>query len=419
VIADTRRAADAGNGPIPAPDTHPGLPAAAMDHRAARSREVELLLLCARMAADASAQARIKALVRAGLDWDSFMAAAHQQRVLPLVCRSLERLAARDVPAPAMSRLRAAFHAIGRRNLALAGELVQVLDLFRAHGVPGIPYKGPVLASQVYGNLSFRQFGDLDVIVPLGQVASATELLATRGYRADSEISTDKDITLHRADAGITVELHWGITTDKHPLQIPAELLWRNLVTCSLAGHTVQTHTYEDLLLIHCVHGANHAWDRLAWICDVAEIVRSQPGLDWSRAIGNATALGGRRILLLGLALARDLVDAELPPDVLRALEQDRVIGSLSDQVREWLFSGRSIRLGEREQFFIRLSEHSADKLRVAINQARSYLAPNSRDAQSFPVPPFLSWTLYPFRLVRLGREYGLTPFTRFLRGMF
>jgi hypothetical protein len=55
----------------------------------------------------------------------------------------------------------------------------------------------------------------------------------------------------------------------------------------------------------------------------------------------------------------------------------------------------------------------------VAFKHVKAFTAPTSRDTDLFPVPKFLTWTLYPLRIVRLIREYGVTPFTRFFGGMF
>jgi len=392
-----------------------------------RSLEFELMCLCARITVDSVAEARIRALVRQEVDWNFLIVTAHQHRVLPLLYRSLERVAPDEVPELAIRRLRSAFHANATRNLFLTGELLQVIDIFRAHDIPCIPYKGPVLASLVYGDISLRQFADLDVIVPVKAVARARALLVARGYRPEKRMSekelldpirTEKDITLFR-DNGIELEMHWGVTTDAHPIQISPQLLWKELGTHSIAGKSVQTLPYEVLLLIQCIHGATHGWERLGWLCDVAGIVRSQRGLNWDRAIEHATVLRGRRILFHGLALARDLLGAEPPANVLQAIQEDPVLIPLSEQVKGWLLSESPVPPGEREQFFMRLREHPADKLRVAFKQAKSYLALTSRDTESFRVPAFLTWMLYVLRPIRLACEYGLTPFTRFFKGIF
>jgi hypothetical protein len=329
-----------------------------------------------------------------------------------------------------MRRLRVAFHQNAKRNLFLTAELFQVMDFFRAHEIPCIPYKGPVVAALVYGDISLRQFADLDIIVPVKDVVRARTLLISRGYRPEREMSeehllglinSEKDITLLHDDRGINLEIHWGITTAKDPIRIRPSSLWENLEPGSIAGHSVQTLKPEDLLLILCVHGAKHFWERLGWLCDVAELVRRPGALDWNRALETAGRVGGRRILFLGLALARELLGAEPPPKVLQAMRADPVLRPLCDQVKGWLFSEHPVPLdlGERERHFMRLREHSADRCRVAIKQAQLYLTLTARDTEALSLPGFLRWSLYIRRPFRLAGEYGLTPFKRFFKGIF
>ena len=132
------------------------------------SLDLELLLLCARLTVDPQAEARIRALLQQAVDWNFLITTAQQHRMLPLVYRTLARIAPNAVPELPMRRLRSAIHQNARRNLFLTAELLQVIDIFRAHEIPCIPYKGPVVASLVYGDISLRQFADLDIIVPAG-----------------------------------------------------------------------------------------------------------------------------------------------------------------------------------------------------------------------------------------------------------
>jgi len=316
-----------------------------------------------------------------------------------------------------MQRLRTAAHTTARRNLRLTSELLQILDALHGLDIRCIPYKGPVLAAMVYGDISLRQFADLDVIVPERDATRALALLSERGYHYAKE--TEKDVTLRSDEAGIDLELHWAITTTREPVQIPAELVWRDLRTFSVAGRSVLANSYETLLLLQCFHGAKHLWERLGWLCDIAEIVRAQPALEWSRVIEPATALGARKTLFLGLSLARELLGAEPPSDVVRLMQREPGLGALSDQVTGWLRSEHPIPRGELEHFFVRLQEHSADRVRVGLKQVKAFMAPTTRDTELYPVPTFLTWMLYPLRIVRLVREYGVAPFTRFFGGMF
>jgi len=45
------------------------------------------------------------------------------------------------------------------------GELLKLLNLFAAHGIGVIPYKGPTFGSCRLGNLALREFTDLDILV--------------------------------------------------------------------------------------------------------------------------------------------------------------------------------------------------------------------------------------------------------------
>jgi hypothetical protein len=392
--------------------------------------EFQLLLLCARLKLDSCAEAQLAALLRAEVDWDFLVSSAHQHRVLPLVYRTLSRTDSGCVPEHVMRRFRVAFLANAKRNLFLTGELLRAHGMLAAHGIPSIPYKGAAVAASVYGDLSFRQFADLDIIVPVKDAVRARSLFLAQGYRAERALTDEqlsrftekeKDITLLHDDLGINLEIHWGITAHTDPIRICPDSLWTNLETCAIGGRSVLAFRREDLLLLLCVHGAKHRWERLAWLCDVAEIVRTPRDLDWSGVIDKARRLGSGRILFLGLALASELLGAELPPIVLRAIAADPVLNALAEQVKGWLLSGETVplNLGERERYFMRLREHSADRLRLAIKQAKSYLALTARDNEALPLPGFLEWSRYLVRPVRLAGQYGITPFIRFFKGIF
>ena len=155
-----------------------------------------MLLLCARTEIDPRAEAQIRSMLLE-VDWDCLIAIAHQHRVLPLVYRSLTRMNA-AVPERAINRLRATFQANVRRNLFLCSELLRIIELFRENGIASIPYKGPIVASLVYGDISLRQFADLDVIVPIPDVTKARALLVARGYRPERAMHRRATDAVHR-----------------------------------------------------------------------------------------------------------------------------------------------------------------------------------------------------------------------------
>ena len=91
-------------------------------------------------------------------------------------------------------------------------------------------------------------------------------------------------------------------------------------------------------MLILCMHGAKHLWKNLGWICDVAELLRGQPALNWDQVRHEARRLRSERLLQLGLQLAERLLQAPLPSDVLREARRDAIGRVLADQVFRHLF---------------------------------------------------------------------------------
>jgi hypothetical protein len=53
------------------------------------------------------------------------------------------------------------------------------------------------------------------------------------------------------------------------------------------------------------------------------------------------------------------------------------------------------------------------------MSQVRRYLALTPRDTEGSRLPRPFARLLYLHRPIRLAREYGLTPFARFFRGLF
>ena len=388
-------------------------------HHSPYRPELELLLLCGRGVSDAAADATRTFLSQQRVDWPVVLDAARQHRIVPLVYRCLSTMDAGLVPPDVLASLQSQVRVNSWSSLKLTAELMRVIDVLAADEIPVIPYKGPALAAYLYGDVSMRQFGDLDVILHFKDISRARELLGALGYRPAMDI-TGKDIALFHDRLGILLEVHWSITSERHPVQVQPQRLWKNLQRMPFAGKTVFSPTPEDLLWILCVHGGQHRWERLSWLCDVSELVRTRP-LDWDRVMHNAKELRAGRTVTLALALTRDLLGVSLPPDVERAMRADPVLAPLTQHVKACFASPRpeNENLGELERYYIMLGDGFGDRIRIAVRQAVPYLAPSTRDQEILRLPWYLSWVLYVARPVRLVWSYGLTPIKRLLKGLF
>lgn len=369
---------------------------------------------------------RIRELSGNRIDWSRLLRLAAPHGMLPLLYWHLSTICPESVPAATLAALRERFHANGRRGLLHAAELMELLTLFDANGIPAIPYKGPILAVTVYGNLALRQFGDLDILIPKTRVRDARALLCQRGYQPREApmpdwqeagfLESEHEFVQVDPRTNITVELHWEIARRYMSVPIDLDRLWRRAVPVSFAGRRIEGLCPEDLLLILSVHGTSHCWQRLDWICDIAELVRRHPEIDWDTVMQEADALGCRRMVLLGLLLARDLLNAEIPADLLAPSAIDLTIRSLEAGVRRRLFDRASSppKLVAAMFFQLRARERLRDRIRLIVRLTTNV---TPRDVATANFPPTLRSLYYPVRAARLVLKYGFASTPTHERG--
>jgi hypothetical protein len=373
----------------------------------------ELLLCCARTHIDAATAGRIRELLAAPIDWPVLIRMADHHGVMPLLCRSLSSVCPEAVPRAVLGPLQDRFRGNAQRNLFLTRQLIELLERLEAEGVSALPFKGPMLAVGVYGDLSLRQINDLDILVRERDVARAREALAAAGYRQETLPSGIRVAAYLRTrhhdlfwpdQGGVAVELHWRFAPAHLSFPLDLERLWERLERAPLAHTSVRSLAPEDLLLILCVHGFSHGWTQLNWICDVAELVRTHPRLDWRRAMTQARALGSERKLLLGLRLAADLLEASLPDEIRERLQADTAVRSLVATVRERLFAGADESSQVMDSFFLRLRamERLPDRVRYALYFTYRRMVPDEADEAPRPLSAprgVPSGGVRPFRL--------------------
>ena len=380
--------------------------------------EVALLLCCARTIKSAELDARIKDLLSKGMHWEYLMRMAQRHGVVQLLAWHLNAAHHENIPEKVTHSLREHFRANTLQNLVKTRELLELLDAFEAHGISAVPYKGPVLAAAAYGNVALRQFGDLDILVHRRDVYEAEEVLVSLGYRPQHSLGrTQKEAFLRSriehvftsADGDSIVELHWGIAERELSFPLDVERLWERLEVVPLGGREVPIFSAEDSLLILCAHGSKHLWERLGWVCDVAELVHSHPELVWEQSFVQARALGGERMLLLGLFLARELLRLDLPAWVSAKADADLTVRALATKITERLFCeghGTSSLLEDSyfQPMYLEMRERVSDKVRYCVRKATTQTV---EDWNLLSLPKLLSFLYLPLRLVRLASKYG------------
>jgi hypothetical protein len=299
-------------------------------------------------------------------------------------------------------------------TLRLTAELFRVLERFSSEGIGALVVKGPVLAMRAYGDPAMRSYGDLDLLVRQRDIRRATELLSAADYAPAvplSAIDAGKipgQYLFSMPDSHLIVELHNDRTLRYFPRPLPLEDFFARQVRVCLDSHEAPALSVEDELVLICVHGAKHFWERLMWIADVAALVSRQSAIDWQRVADLAKAVGAERMLHTGLRLASGLLQAPLPDKVRAMMLTDMVAARLAEQACEWLPAAGSAPPGLFERALFRM------RMRGGLLSAPAYLlrlsvSPTEEDwnvAAGKNRHGFLDAIRRPFRLVRKYRRF-------------
>jgi hypothetical protein len=361
------------------------------------------------------------------VDWTRVVDVADREHVAPLLFKRLKESDTRAcVPVDAWKRLRRAYFTSGDRNTRLYREVRTVLQRLRNSGVKVIVLKGALLAEAVYGDVALRPMADMDLLVPRTDLAGAEAVLLDMGgahlkqhdqtapaagaQREDGEPGRGmKRHALPVLLRGLAVEIHWTIVSPTGPFRMDAAGLWDRARPATIAGVEVLSLSPEDLLLHLGLHFCyQDGCKGLRYLCDVAETVhRFRDKMDWLQVADLAREWGAARYVGLALYLARSILAAEVPEDVLQRLVPGGLDPRLLKQATECVLAQEGYDNWSLLPFPNRLGGKwtlaRVKALRDAIFLSRDEMAskyPRARDSRHL-------WPYYILRLVDLPRMYG------------
>jgi hypothetical protein len=384
------------------------LPSGQSASKSSSLSEWAVLLECASPLFDSE---RIGELTRSA-DWPRLLVLAEEHGVLGHLAKPLLALNENLVPAEIRRMLLERYRAQLFSTLRMNAELFRLLELFEAKDIPALVVKGPVLAMQAYGDATMRSYGDLDLLIRQRDIRRATESLLAKGYQAAVPLSAiDAGIIpgqylFRKPDPKLFVELHNDFTLRYFPRRLPIEDFFARQIRVRLDAHEAPALAVEDELVLICIHGAKHLWERLIWIADVAALVSRQTSIDWRGATETAKEVGAERMLHTGLRLASDLLHASLPNTVLAAVQADAGAGKLAARVRTWLAAAGNAppTLIERAAFRLRMRGGAFSAPTYLLRLSLSPTEEDWKQGASETRHGFLAALGRPFRL---ARKYG------------
>ena len=285
------------------------------DNLAARlSLEQRLLFACARLKTSSQLEEEIRRILGEQVDWTAFAKVAVMHGLAGLAGHTLARVAPNLVPSDILAAFSQLISDTRQKNTALFAELALIVETLAKFQVPCVPFKGPVLALQCYGDLGLRAYRDLDILVKDETLGSVVLVLHELGYERNKDYTETQHQLIHRLQGqeiifkkstGTALEPHTRFTSAKLALDIDYEGIWNRTQEVCLLGHRMRTLAPEDEFLILAIHGGKELWWNIKWTSDLVAFLDAHPNLNWQVIFERARAQGCERMVLLAVELVR------------------------------------------------------------------------------------------------------------------
>lgn len=251
------------------------------------------------------------------IDWDLFLEYAMHHRVFPLLHSKIKLLDKNLVPAIVAQYITEQYKRNTFRMLQLSAEMEELSKSFAEDGIKTIFLKGPAIAYDLYGDISFRTSTDLDFLIPIEDLDRAIKNLELNGYQQtefiDSLFNEWKwkyhHIEFVNYQKNVKVEVHWRLAPGPGRESSFNEL-WARRRTTPLTKTAVHILGKEDLFHYLVTHGARHGWFRLRWLHDIFQMCK-QSSIDWEFCYKLTQRTGDVIICGQALTLVKNLFNGE------------------------------------------------------------------------------------------------------------
>lgn len=360
-------------------------------------------------------EVKIRSLAKEDLDWDYVVQVAERHSLKALLYWQLNGIGYDVVPKEVLKSLKENFDWNVQKNLLMLGELLRIFEILKIQNLDVVPYKGPLLSMESYGNLAFREFCDLDLYLDKADVPRFKKILLSEGYEVEPDfdskrekkyIDTQRELKFTNKKLSLTVEAHWNFQSIFLSLPAGSSLFdpkdtWIN----NINGVKIIRPSSEEMLLILCIHNASHRWSRLSWICDIKEHVESNH-IDWAKIQEKARKLSIEKIMCINLCLARDLLGLEVPGKVLERFENLK-IHDLVELLEErlWEEEYESPNLLEEVSYSFKLRNSTLYGIKDVL---KGLTTPTIYEWKHLPLPTYLFPLYYLLRPIFLIKRFQL-----------
>lgn len=338
------------------------------------------------------------------IDWNLFIDLALHHRIYPVLYTKLKKNE-KCVPEEILQTLQQYYKRNIFHMLHLAAETEKIAKYFTENEIPTLFLKGPILGTELYGDISLRTSSDIDFLVPIVDIEKAETLLINNGYVKEDYIQTvlndwtwrHHHFTFIHPDKEIKIEIHWRLHPG--PGKEPSFTeLWNRKSTSSITGYSINLLGKEDLLLFLITHGARHGWSRIRWLVDIDRIV--QHNINWFKINQLFKKFHSINVAGQAFILSNALLHTTISKNMQNIIEGNRPKKLAQNSIfyMERMVNLHTEPLPEEIAEYHKHHLYSMMSIQQKCLYALSTLYPYPSDLETFPLPKNLHILYFPLR---------------------
>jgi len=212
-----------------------------------------------------------------------------------------------------------------KRSLLFNSELLKIHGTLIEQNIKHIFFKGSLLSFELYNDIGFRNFRDIDLLVDKENIDKATTIIKNCSYslfEPEQELNKlQKKINykishhyhLRHNSLPIDIELHWNLTNPKSFLSIPTKRILNNRIKLQIQDYNLPYISKSENIIFLAAHGAIHQWYRLFWLKDFSVLISKTNNKDLYKIYELSKKLKLDRCFLQACILSQQLYNISLP----------------------------------------------------------------------------------------------------------
>ncbi len=296
---------------------------------------------------------------------------------------------------------------IVKYNMLLTSELIKVMKILEENDIKAIAFKGSTLAQLAYGDVTLRQYVDLDLLVEKENIFKIENLLKDKYTRALKLTSSQEETWFKYAhdlslthENGINIEFHWQMFDSNHPINLGKINFFEESIKTIINNQNINTISNEKFLVYLCIHGSKHLYERIEWVSDIDRFIKTQK-IDWEKVENIIKNDNSERFFLLGLFLSKLLFETELSKNYEDKF--DKEYESISSHIFDTWNGKEKSDNKSNMKYMLKLFVSKSDKLKY-LN--KMYFKPTFTEYWYISLPKPLYFLYYPLRQYLLLKKY-------------